>query len=59
MDEKTILSTTFKLIGEALTWVDEHDGARYKDFYNQVFGVTDLAELLIRELDEKKDETED
>lgn len=59
MDEKTILSTTFKLIGEAFTWVDENDEARYKDFYNYVFGVTDLAELLIRELDEKKDKTED
>ena len=55
MDEKTILSTTFKLIGEALAWVDEHDDVSYRDFYNYVSGMSNLANGLIRKLDKAED----
>ena len=54
MDEKTILTAGFKLIGEAFDWTEEENEAAYRDFYNYVSGVSILTELLIRKLDEKE-----
>lgn len=53
MDEKTILSSAFKLITEAFGWVDED-----RDFYNYASGINDMVHELTRKLD-KLDKTED
>lgn len=47
MDEKTISSQA----AEAFDWTEENNDAVYRDFYNYVSGVTDLANGLIRKLD--------
>lgn len=56
MNEKTISSQALKIIAEAFDWTEKDNDTTYRDFYNYVSGVTDLAELLIRELDKKVDE---
>lgn len=54
VDEKVILSGVYKLIKEAFGWIDENNEASYRDFYNYTSGMTDLADALIRKLDEKE-----
>ena len=51
MDEKTISSQALKMITEAFDWTEENNDAAYRDFYNYVSGVTDLANGLIRKLE--------
>lgn len=58
MDEKTILSSAFKLITEAFGWVDEENDIAYRDFYNYASGINDIVHELTRKLD-KLDKTED
>ena len=53
VDEKIILKGIFKLTKEAFGWIDENNEASYRDFYNYTSGMTDLADALIRELDEE------
>ena len=55
MDEKTILSSAFKIINEASDWVDERNDILYRDFYNYTLGITNLADNLIRKLDKAED----
>lgn len=56
MDEKTISSQALKIIAEAFDWTEKDNDAAYRDFYNYVSGVTDLANGLIKKLDKKVDE---
>lgn len=55
MNEKTILSSAFKIINEASDWVDERNDILYRDFYNYTLGITNLADKLIRKLDSKSE----
>lgn len=43
-------------VWQAFDWTEENDDVAYRDFYNYVSGVTDLANELIRKLDKKVDE---
>lgn len=55
VDEKVISGETLKIITEALKWTEENNNATYtyRDFYNYVSGISDLANELIRKLDKK------
>jgi len=55
MDEKTILSSAFKLITEAFGWVDEENDIAYRDFYNYVSGINDMVHELTRKLEKTED----
>lgn len=61
VDKKVISLEALKIITEAFDWTEENNNATYtyRDFYNYVSGVADLANELIRKSGEKIDKARD